>query len=103
MVSARDLDTAGVQQSSWEATHLAFTHGYGVVAAKANDRTTSGDPDLVVSDIPVSTTGGMPEVEEPGIYFGEDKTGYVIVDTDRKRDRLPGRRQPVRHHHLPGG
>jgi uncharacterized membrane protein (UPF0182 family) len=83
MVSARDLDTAGVQQSSWEATHLAFTHGYGVVAAKANDRTTSGDPDLVVSDIPVSTTGGMPEVEEPGIYFGEDKTGYVIVDTDR--------------------
>jgi uncharacterized membrane protein (UPF0182 family) len=84
MISARDLDTAGVQQSSWEATHLAFTHGYGVVAAKANDRTASGDPDLVVSGIPVTTTGGMPEVEDPGIYFGEDKTGYVIVDTDRK-------------------
>ena len=84
MISARDLDTAGVQQSSWEATHLAFTHGYGVVAAKANDRSASGDPDLVVSGIPVSTSGGMPEVDDPGIYFGEDKTGYVIVDTDRK-------------------
>jgi uncharacterized membrane protein (UPF0182 family) len=84
MISARDLDTAGVQQSSWEATHLAFTHGYGVVAAKANDRSPSGDPDLVVSGIPVTTSGGMPEVEDPGIYFGEDKTGYVIVDTDRR-------------------
>ncbi|MCB0987083.1 MAG: UPF0182 family protein [Acidimicrobiales bacterium] len=83
MVSARDLDTAGVEQSSWEATHLAFTHGYGVIAAKANDRTASGDPDLVVSGIPVSTAGGMAKVTKPGIYFGERNDGYVIVDTGR--------------------
>ncbi len=83
MISARDLDTSGVPQASWEATHLAYTHGYGVVAAKANDRTGSGDPALLARDIPVVTTGGMPEVENPGIYFGENKSGYVIVDTDR--------------------
>lgn len=83
MISARDLNTAGVQQSSWEATHLAFTHGYGVVAAKANDRAPSGDPDLLARDIPMVTRSGMPEVETPGIYFGENKSGYVIVDTDR--------------------
>jgi uncharacterized membrane protein (UPF0182 family) len=83
LIAARDLATSGVQQSSWEATHLAFTHGYGVVAATANDRTSSGDPDLVASGIPVSTSGGMPSVDQPGLYFGERKSGYVIVDTDR--------------------
>src|SRR5690606_31835906 len=33
MISARDLDTGEVPQRSWEARHLAFTHGYGVVVA----------------------------------------------------------------------
>ena len=83
MIAARDLATAGIQQSSWEATHLAYTHGYGVVAAAANDRTASGDPDLVAGGIPATTSGGMPKVTQPGLYFGEQKSGYVIVDTDR--------------------
>ena len=83
MIAARDLNTAGVAQASWEATHLAFTHGYGVVAAKANDRTRSGDPALVARDIPVVTSGGLPEIDVPGIYFGENKSGYAIVDTER--------------------
>lgn len=96
MVAARDLDTNGVQQSSWEATHLTFTHGYGLVAATANDRTTSGDPDLVARDIPVQVSGGLPKVANPGIYFGEDKTGYVIVDTDRREiDYQDARNQSI--------
>lgn len=96
MISARDLNTAGVQQSSWEATHLAFTHGYGMVAAKANDRTRAGDPELLARDVPMGTRSGMPEVENPGIYFGENKSGYVIVDTDRSEiDYQDADNQPV--------
>ncbi|NLD76465.1 MAG: UPF0182 family protein, partial [Acidimicrobiales bacterium] len=96
MISARDLNTDGVQQSSWEATHLAFTHGYGVVAAKANDRSRSGDPALLARDIPMVTNGGMPEVDNPGIYFGENKSGYAIVSTDRSEiDYQDENNQPV--------
>lgn len=84
MLAARDLATAGVQQSSWEATHLAYTHGYGVVGATANDKTSSGDPDLLARDIPVKTDAEGPSIDRPGIYFGENKSGYVITNTDRK-------------------
>src|SRR3954452_18801750 len=51
MISARELNTSGVPQSSWEATHLAFTHGYGIVAAPSNDQTSTGDPSFLVKDI----------------------------------------------------
>jgi len=86
MVSARNLSTAGVPQSSWEATHLAYTHGYGVVVAKANAKTPSGGPSLMSEDIPVRTSGGLPktDADRQGIYFGENKSGYVIVNTGRE-------------------
>lgn len=82
MIAARDLNTAGIQRPTWEATHLIYTNGVGVVAATANDKSSSGDPNLVAKDIPVKVSGGMPTIEEPRIYFGEKKTGYVIVNTD---------------------
>ncbi|WP_426574051.1 UPF0182 family protein [Aquihabitans sp. McL0605] len=84
MIAARDLAADGIKQPSWEATHLAYTHGYGVVAAKANDQSVSGDPVLVAEDIPVKVSDGMPEVKQSAIYFGENKSGYVIVDTKRR-------------------
>ncbi len=83
MVAARNLDPSGIGQSSWEATRLAYTHGQGLVVSKANAKTRSGNPSLLAEDVPVVTKGGMPEIERAGIYFGEDKAGYVIVDTDR--------------------
>lgn len=83
MLAARDLATDGISQPSWEATHLAYTHGYGVVGATANDKTSAGDPVLVAKDIPVSSLSGFAKVDQPGIYIGENKSGYVIVGTDR--------------------
>jgi uncharacterized protein len=86
MLGARNLERSGIPQASWEATHLAFTHGYGLVAAKANTKTTGGGPEFLAEDIPVQTSGGLPELDpdRAGIYFGEDKGGYVIVNTDRQ-------------------
>ncbi|MCU1498514.1 MAG: hypothetical protein JWM47_2467 [Acidimicrobiales bacterium] len=84
MVAARDLATAGVPQSSWEGLHLAYTHGYGVVAATANAKDPSGYPELLVQDVPVTSEKGGPSVKRPGIYFGENKSGYVITNTDRR-------------------
>jgi uncharacterized membrane protein (UPF0182 family) len=83
MIAARDLAPAEIKQASWEATHLTYTHGYGVVAATANDQTDNGTPVLTAQDIPMKPNG-TPEVTQPAIYFGENKAGYVIVNTDRK-------------------
>ncbi|MGN6695402.1 MAG: UPF0182 family protein, partial [Aquihabitans sp.] len=82
MIAARDLAPNGIKQPSWEATHLTYTHGYGVVAAPANDQTTSGTPVLLAQDVPMRSDGTL-EVKQPAIYFGENKAGYVIVNTDR--------------------
>jgi hypothetical protein len=83
MIAARELAPGGIKGPTWEKTHLAYTHGYGVVAAKANDQTGSGDPVLLAEDIPVKVSDGMPEIKQSAIYFGENKSGYVIVNTDR--------------------
>jgi uncharacterized membrane protein (UPF0182 family) len=83
MIAARDLAPRGIKQPSWEATHLTYTHGYGVVAAAANDQTSSGTPVLLARDVPVRSEGVL-AIDQPAIYFGENKSGYVIVNTDRQ-------------------
>lgn len=83
MIAARDLAPAEIKQASWEATHLTYTHGYGVVAATANDQTANGTPVLKARDIPMKSDGTL-AVDQPAIYFGENKSGYVIVNTDRQ-------------------
>nr|MBA3304057.1 UPF0182 family protein [Acidimicrobiia bacterium] len=82
-LSTRELDTAGVPQDSWEARHLAYTHGYGLALAPANAKTSSGGPELVVRDIPVEAGGGI-TLDQPGLYIGEELTGYVVVGTNRR-------------------
>jgi uncharacterized membrane protein (UPF0182 family) len=83
-LSARELDTPGVPQDSWEAKHLTYTHGYGAAAAPANAKTAEGDPELLVSDIPVKDIPSMSLDEEPGIYVGEGLTDYVVTGTTRQ-------------------
>ena len=65
--------------ASWQNTTLVYTHGYGVVAAKGNDRTTDGDPVFLERGIPA--TGFLSDQEdfEPRVYFGEFSPTYSIV------------------------
>ena len=46
MVSAREINQAGIPQAgaTWQNTHLVYTHGYGAVAAQVNTATTEGAP-----------------------------------------------------------
>ncbi|CAN5246011.1 UPF0182 family protein [soil metagenome] len=86
-ISARELNTDGVPQTSWEARHLAFTHGYGVVMSPSNAQESDGRPTLLVRDVPVeveASTGIEIDEGRAGIYIGEELGGYVIVDTRRQ-------------------
>jgi uncharacterized protein len=85
MVSARELDPDGVPQDSWEARQLAFTHGYGMVMAPANAKTPGGNPQYLLSDVPVNDQAGvgLDGDGQAGIYVGEGLDGYAIVRTNR--------------------
>jgi hypothetical protein len=65
---------------TWVNLYLAYTHGYGVVAAQVNRAETSGRPDFVVRGFN-QQQAAIP-VRQPRIYFGEpppDTPAYVVV------------------------
>lgn len=82
LVGNRDLNTSGVPQSSWEATHLAYTHGYGTIMAPANAND-AGNPAFTLQNIPTLATQGAPQIRKPDLYIGEGLSGFVIVNTGR--------------------
>ncbi len=82
IVSARELNPSGIKDPTWEKLHLVFTHGYGLAMAPANTTNARGEPDFLVQGIPARSTG-VPPLEQPEIYHGEDMSGYAIVGTDQ--------------------
>jgi uncharacterized membrane protein (UPF0182 family) len=85
VLSVRDLNTAGIPTGSWEARHVIYTHGYGVVMASGTSKTTQGRPDFFLQQVPVRENTDL-ELSRPQIYFGEGLGGYAI--TQATRDEL---------------
>ena len=80
MLSARELAPNNTAATSWVNQRITFTHGYGVAMVPVNQATPGGQPDLIIRDLPPVSTTGAPAITEPRIYFGEDESGYVVVD-----------------------
>ncbi|MBB2974757.1 hypothetical protein FHX49_000298 [Microbacterium endophyticum] len=79
IVSVRDLNMNALDSAaSWQNTTLVYTHGYGMVVAKGNERTTDGDPVFIESGIPASGFLSSDDFE-PRVYFGESSPTYSIV------------------------
>jgi uncharacterized membrane protein (UPF0182 family) len=90
VVGVRELDYRNLtpQQSNWQNQHTVFTHGYGFVAAPANQTVCGGQPYFVSGfldkqTVPLSCqseTDQIP-VSQPRIYYGEnmDNGEYAIV------------------------
>jgi len=78
LLAARELNPDKVPAQNWVNLKLQYTHGYGVVAARANQATSQGDPVLTLHDIPPA---GVPTVTQAGIYFGRHTTNYVLTDS----------------------
>jgi uncharacterized membrane protein (UPF0182 family) len=81
-IGVRTVNPDGVPGDSWEAAHLAYTHGYGVVMAPSN-AAEGNEPRFVLGDIPQNVDVEGTTLDQPGIYFGEDLDGYIVVDTNR--------------------
>lgn len=77
VLAVRELDQAGLGDAqSWYNDSLVYTHGYGVVAAYGNQRTSDGKPVFLEAGIPSS---GLLGDFEPRVYFGEESPIYSIV------------------------
>ena len=77
VIAVRELDQAGLGDSqSWYNNTLVYTHGYGVVAAYGNQRTSDGQPVFLESGIP--NNGELGDFQ-PRVYFGEESPTYSIV------------------------
>ncbi len=80
-LAARELNKENLDPSAKSYANQVFryTHGFGAVASPVNRVTPEGQPEFLIQDIPPQTTGGMPEISEPRIYYGELTNDYVIV------------------------
>ncbi|HYD09152.1 MAG TPA: UPF0182 family protein, partial [Acidimicrobiales bacterium] len=82
LVAARELDSADLPQGSWEARHLSYTSGHGLVAAPSNAKDSNGRPVFIAQDVPHSADVPALELEQPSIYIGEGLSDYVMVNTE---------------------
>ncbi len=79
LASVRELDLTHLPDNSWTSQHLVYTHGFGAVAAAANEVNVDA-PSYVLKDIP--PTGELKlDPRYTGVYFGEGIGGYSVVDT----------------------
>jgi uncharacterized membrane protein (UPF0182 family) len=80
MLSARQLKSSLLPPNAqtWVNLHILFTHGNGAVMSPVTQKSTEGLPLLYLRDIPPVADGG-PEIREPRIYYGPEKSDYVIV------------------------
>ncbi len=84
VVAVRDLALDGLGDAeTWFNSHIAYTHGYGLVAAAGNQRSVDGQPVFLQSGIP--STGVLGEFE-PRVYFGESSPAYSIVGAPEGTD-----------------
>lgn len=81
VIAVRELNPLGINpdQQSWYNQHLVYTHGYGVVAAKANTVTSDGKPVFIQSGVPSAGILGTDTSYQPRIYFGQSTSDYSIV------------------------
>jgi uncharacterized membrane protein (UPF0182 family) len=79
LASVRELNLGQLPDNSWTSQHLVYTHGFGAVAAAANQVDVDA-PSYVLKDIP--PTGELSvKPQYTGVYFGEGIGGYSVVDT----------------------
>lgn len=87
-LTAREIDENKID-SSWLNRHLKYTHGYGVALSRVDKVTNSGQPDVLIGNIPPESAVDEIEITQPEIYFGELSNDYVIVNTDEKEFDYP--------------
>jgi uncharacterized membrane protein (UPF0182 family) len=92
ILAERELDLGRLEQSgrTWANDRLAYTHGYGLVAAPAGGLDGSGRPQFVISNF---DAGRAPtQVRQPRLYYGVQPRRaepWVIAPSRREEIEKP--------------
>ena len=81
LISARELNIAGIPSPSWVNQHLVYTHGYGAVVTPSSAVAPDGNPGFRLKDLPPE---GVPVIDQPAVYYGQGVDGYAIVRTEQR-------------------
>ncbi|MBG0561768.1 UPF0182 family membrane protein [Actinoplanes aureus] len=97
VVGAREINDEKLtaQQRNWLNRHTVYTHGYGLVAAPANQVCGTGLPYFVSGFLGAEARTGnncsastdLIKADQPRIYYGEQSSEYAIVgqeDSNKK-------------------
>ncbi|MCL2493361.1 MAG: UPF0182 family protein [Clostridiales bacterium] len=87
-IAAREIDETKVPQE-WLNLHLKYTHGYGITLSRVDQVTASGQPDMLIKNIPPESQVKEIKITRPEIYFGELTNQYIVVGTDEKEFDYP--------------
>jgi UPF0182 protein GCWU000322_00732 len=79
-LSPREIDESKINQT-WLNKHLKYTHGYGVTLSRVNAVTASGQPSMIVKNIPSESSAPEVQVKRPQIYYGELTNDYAVTGT----------------------
>jgi uncharacterized protein len=83
VLSAREISQGELPSQSWVNQHLVYTHGYGIIASPTNVAAQDGNPDFLLSGIPVPKDAPV-TLNQPDLYFGEHQPGYALVDAKQR-------------------
>lgn len=87
-LTAREIDENKID-TSWLNRHLKYTHGYGATLSRVDKVTSSGQPDVLIGNIPPESEVKEIKITRPEIYFGELSNEYIVVNTDEKEFDYP--------------
>ena len=87
-LATREIDEEKISDS-WLNRHLKYTHGYGITLSRVDQVTSSGQPEVLIGNIPPESSVEEIQITRPEIYFGELSNEYVIVGTDEEEFDYP--------------
>lgn len=87
-LSVREINEEQIKDT-WLNRHLKYTHGYGVTLSRVDAVTSSGQPDVMIGNIPPESEIDEIQIEQPEIYFGESMDGYILVNTSEEEFDYP--------------
>jgi len=87
-LTTREIDENKLGDS-WLNRHLKYTHGYGIALSRVDKVTASGQPDVLIGNIPPESEVEEITIERPEVYFGELSNEYIVVNTDEAEFDYP--------------
>ena len=87
-MSLREIDEDKINDT-WLNRHLKYTHGYGLALSRVDTITPSGQPDVLIKNIPPESSIKNMKVKQPEVYFGELSNDYIVVNTSEDEFNYP--------------